>query len=72
MEMTIKTKFKVGDNVFFMHNNKVQEGTIKKITVTVESCIEVRYKVEIKGYFTNKSLLESKAFSSKKDLLNSL
>ena len=70
--MDIKTRFKVGDGVFFMHNNKVQEGTIKRITVTVESCIEVRYKVEMKGCFTSKSLLENKAFSSKEDLLNSL
>lgn len=70
--MGIKTRFKVGDIVFLMHNNKVREGTIKRITVTVESCIEVRYKVEMKGYFTSKSLLENKAFSSKEDLLNSL
>lgn len=70
--MDIKTRFKVGDVVFFMHNNKVQEGTIKRITVTIESCTEIRYKVTMKGIFNGKSLLENNIFSSKEELLNSL
>jgi hypothetical protein len=55
-----------------MHSNKVCEGTIKKITITVESNIEIRYKVAIKGTFNTKSLLEDKIFSSKENLLNYL
>lgn len=72
MATFVETKFKVEDVVFFMHSNKVCEGTIKKITITVESNIEIRYKVAIKGTFNTKSLLEDKIFSSKENLLNSL
>lgn len=72
MEKIIKTKFEVDNTVWFMHNNKACEGIIKKITITVESCIEIKYKVLIKGTFNSKSLLENKIFSSKENLLNSL
>lgn len=72
MATFIETKFAVEDAVFFMHSNKVCEGTIKKITITIESSIEIRYKIAIKGTFNTKSLLEDKIFSSKKELLNTL
>lgn len=72
IKMEVKLKFKVGEEVFFMHNNKVCEGTIVKTTITIESCTEIKYKIKIKGTFHNKSLLETKIFKSKEDLLKSL
>lgn len=34
--MKIETEFDKGDNVFFMHENKVVEDKVKKITIIVE------------------------------------
>ena len=72
IKMEVKLKFKVGEEVFFMHNNKVCEGTIVKTTITIESCTEIKYKIKIKGTLYDKSLLETKIFKSKEDLLKSL
>ena len=70
--MTIKTKFKIGDSVFFMHSNKVREGTIKKISINIESHTEIRYKLRVKETFTDKSLLENNIFLTKEELLKTL
>ena len=34
--MEIKTKYNIGDWVWFMHENTVHQGVIKKITVFIE------------------------------------
>lgn len=34
--MEIKTKYNIGDWVYFMHENKVHIGVIKKITIHIE------------------------------------
>ena len=72
--MDIKTKYDIGQSVFFMDNNKVQEGTIDRIH------IEVRYnggkdnKVRISySLFTTSKFYEDKElFPTKEELLKSL
>lgn len=69
--MKINTKFDVGDRVFFMNDNKVCETNIERITITTkEDNIEIKYLVKVSyGY---ESLLESKVFTTKQELLNTL
>jgi hypothetical protein len=55
-----------------MHNNKVWEGTVKKITITVENnSLVIVYKVQYNDW-KYKSLKQSQAYNTKQELLDSL
>lgn len=70
--MTIETQYNINSTVYFLHNNKVWEGTVKKITITIENnSIVISYKVQYNDW-KYKSLKESQAYNSKQELLNSL
>ena len=69
--------FKVGDNVWFIVDNEVHEGTLTECNITIDQddtqiCYNVlyysriHYKVEAKGIASNK------LFKTKKELLESL
>ena len=70
--MTIETQYNINSTVYFLHNNKVWEGTVKKITITAENnSLTIVYKVQYNDW-KYKSLKESQAYNSKQELLNSL
>jgi hypothetical protein len=70
--MNIETQYNINSTVYFLHNNKVWEGTVKKITITAENnSLTIAYKVQYSDW-KYKSLKENQAYNSKQELLNSL
>lgn len=70
--MNIETQYNINSTIYFMHNNKVCEGTVKKITITVENnSLIIVYKVQYNDW-KFKSLKESQAYNTKQELLDSL
>lgn len=70
--MNIETQYNINSKVYFLHNNKVWEGTVKKITITVENnSLAINYKVQYNDW-KYKSLKENQAYNSKQELLDSL
>jgi len=79
--MQIETKFDIGDTVFFIEENKVQQATIKRISINVNesnSQFGYGYKPDARiRYSTDSSNLskyknEEQLFKTKQDLLDSL
>lgn len=70
--MNIETQYNINNTVYFLYNNKVWEGTVKKITITVEhNSLVITYKVQYNDW-KYKSLKESQAYNTKQELLDSL
>lgn len=70
--MNIETQYNINNTVYFLHNNKVWEGTVKKITITIENnSLVISYKVQYNDW-KYKSLKENQAYNTKQELLNSL
>lgn len=70
--MTIETKYNINSTVHFIHNNKVWEGTVKRITIIAENnSLTITYKVQYNDW-KYKSLKESQAYNTKQELLESL
>ena len=70
--MNIETQYNINNTVYFIHTNKILEGTIKKITITVENnSLVIVYKVQYSNW-KYKSLKESQAYNTKQELLDSL
>lgn len=70
--MNIETQYNINNTVYFIHNNKIWEGTVKKITITVENnSLIISYKVKYSDW-KYKSLKESQAYNTKQELLDSL
>lgn len=71
--MKIETKFNVGNEVWFIHNNVPQSLEIGFITVTIENgyCVEYTFRL---GADTKRVLYlrEDEVFSTKEELINSL
>lgn len=69
--MTIETKFNVGDLVFFLHNDKVNQENINDIKAY--RSVHTQYDKNLYGFAGISELFnESELFKSKADLLNSL
>jgi hypothetical protein len=81
---TVTTKYDLGQEVFFMHDNRVQSGIIGLIEIKTALCdgrpenrdmgaIEVRYGL-LAGWSVPHSatFYEDRLFASKEDLLKSL
>ena len=71
--MEIKTKFDVGDKVWFMLNSKPIEAKIYKINIygtKDEKQTSITYSVESSLYFG--VFNEKKLYASKEELINSL
>ena len=74
--MKIETKFELDDTVFYLDNNKVQQGTIVNISIEIKTkgkdmgyCYEEEYVV----FGDTPVEKESKEiFTSKKDLIETL
>jgi hypothetical protein len=70
--MNIETRYNINNTVYFLHNNKVWEGTVKKISITVENnSLVIVYKVQYNDW-KYKSLKQSQAYNTKQELLDSL
>jgi hypothetical protein len=48
--MTIKTKYAVGDEVWFNYEGRIKRGTIKYILVKVGDLSSIKYEIQIGGY----------------------
>ena len=75
--MDVKTKFSIGNEVFFMAGNKVKQKYINKIKIELwsplsydDNGIKILYGIQIANEITY--LNESSIFKTKEDLLNSL
>lgn len=83
--MEIKTKYNLGQELFYMNKNKVSKGTVDVIMVTVleEDDINIKYDVSLeepersveydiaKTHITFKEA-DEKLFETKEELINSL
>jgi len=74
--MTIETKFNIGDEVWFMHNNKPLKVNIRVVNFSFETKASIKYLVSSKNQKINDEysifVWEKDLFPSKQDLLNSL
>ena len=76
--MEIKTKYDIGQRVFFMDNNQVKESVINQILAEVRNRIgykrEVYIEMSVSYYLVDSNLLyeEGKLFPTKEELLKSL
>ena len=74
----IETRFKIGDKVFFMHNNKIDFDDIKSIDIRVtDRGNEITYKMNSCKYscsdmYVPLELPENRVYASKQELINSL
>jgi len=66
--MTIETKFKPGDTVFFMRENKICSQAVKRVNAYAYSTGEVEVVVSM----DSDSLSEELCFATKEELLASL
>ena len=80
--MEIKTKYGIGQSVFYISENRVCKGIIKRINIECQGevdfvispmgkSVSVFYCVET-PHFTDFSVAEYKLFPTKEDLLKSL
>ena len=74
--MEIRTKFELGQRVFFIQLGAIEEVEIKEISLTIsyrgeEKYIEIRYLVRDKFYASH-NIDEKELFLSKADILNAL
>lgn len=70
--MNIETQYNINNTVYFLHNNKVWEGTVKKISIIVENnSLVIVYKVRYNDW-KYKNLKQSQAYNTKQELLDSL
>jgi hypothetical protein len=65
--MEIKTKHNIGDNLYYMRNNKIKKGVVSKVVVKVQSLnkIEICYKLDSWVY-------EKCLFITKEELIKTL
>ena len=71
--MDIKTKYEIGQRVFFMSDNRVCEGTIEYFNIgfSREKYMTISYCVKTM-FFTDFSIAEDNLFLTKEELLKSL
>ena len=69
--MEIKTKFNIGDTVYYMKNNRVCKNKVSQIEIKVYVTHnqDTKYQVEV---YPERWVLEYEAFATKQDLINSL
>lgn len=71
--MDIKTKYGLGQRVFFMDNNKVQDGPITRINIGVGyTTKDIEVKISYNIFSTTKFYEEEELFLTKEELLKSL
>lgn len=69
--MTVETKFNIGDEVWYLHNNKVCNRKVSAINIRITECM-VSIIYYISAPKESITLEEKSIFSSKEELLKSL
>lgn len=70
--MTIRTKFTVGDTVYFLYNNAITSGVIKECSISIggnKDQLRIREAYHVIG---DDAINASSLFSSLEDLLKNL
>lgn len=70
MDFSVKTKYNIGDKVWYISDNKVQNPDITGVHILVEQTGDI--KVEYILHYESSWVEEEKLFRSKKELLESL
>ena len=71
--MDIKTKYEIGQRVFYMDNNKVKEGTIDRIYIDAQYNANYnKVKISYRLFTTAKFYEDNELFPTKEELLKSL
>lgn len=71
--MDIKTKYDIGQSVFYMDNNKVKEGTIDRIHIDAQyNAKDNKVKISYRLFTTAKYYEDDEIFLTKEELLKSL
>ena len=72
--MDIKTKYDLGQSVFFMKDNKVEKSAIKQISIDVwyNEYKEIRMRINCYLFSGDKAYEEDNLFLTKEELLKSL
>lgn len=72
--MEIKTKYSIGDKVWFKHNDLILEGEISSIAIKKYNYISYRIVANVNqiGTYLTFNMEESKIFPTKEELLKSL
>ena len=74
--MKIETKFEPGDDAYYMEDNHIVKGTVKKIEITIEQ--NIYHEPEILIYYTitkrntSRHMHESELFVSVEEILKHL
>lgn len=66
---TIKTNFAVGDNVWFIYDNKIKYGTIHSIEVKVKELVSIKYDIKLTFSSYLVTCDENKVYPTKERLL---
>lgn len=74
--MELKTKFNVGDTVYFLNNNELYKGVVNDITINVNSRILEIYEVSFRSKYDYEALKKDIGadylFESAKDVVDNL
>lgn len=68
--MDIKTKFKIGQDVFFLLNNEIRFGMVKKIEITI-ICGSIDVLYTLSSNYGMIEAFENYLFKDKEELINS-
>lgn len=75
--MKVETKFNVGDNVYYIHNNQIQQSTVNNISINIErdidndSVVQTANIIYLVGY-KNYEKKEDALFATPEDLFKAL
>lgn len=74
--MEFKTKFDVGETVYFLHNNELYKGVINQIIINVRPSIFEKYEVSFTSHEDYEALKKNIdadcLFESKKEVIDNL
>lgn len=74
--MNIKTKFELGDDAYYMEDNHIVKGTVKKIEITIEQ--DSYHDPDVLIYYTitkrntSRNMSENELFASVEETLKYL
>lgn len=70
--MTYNTKYNIGDTVFIMTSNSIQEGLVDKITIQArEWTLSTGYGLKM-AHFGDVHMFESEIYATKAELIATL